>query len=318
MLRKHPNPAASAIRFAWRKPRDGYRWIPQSGTGDAALVPVVVGGEFKEFEPRDGLFLEFARMRPERADIQSFANENGLLGIRAPGVYEEGAGLIREAESLSVWVNEMLNLRTCIALWKQIRERDVACLRVEIKGTRNKFEYCGKAWLGDDEGSEPSAREISVETDPKIFYSLNDDICAAAAIFLERSVNAQLNSVAIRLQSRGSSCGLVFTPNTLLAFLWLQFAEAISEGRALNQCHCGRAIGPRERTCSSKCRNELYFEKIHRARDLHSKGHTAHEIAHILTVRKTGGRSPTRIVQSWLREKRLLPRAKGQTSQRIK
>jgi hypothetical protein len=299
---------ASAIRFVARKHAGGYRCI-EHGDSDFALIPALARGGVRRplatvtFQPSDQLFREFGRLAPDKAHVQDFANENGLLGTEpARGVYE-GDRIFEPGELLTDWIREIERMRAALILWAR-NKHDEAPLGGLVRHVPDRFVYGGPAFLGD----EPGDREISRARDPAEFHRLNDGngrwLAGAATIFLVRAVNSSLrSSVPVRLREFRSKVRLGFEPESLLAFLWLQFAEAITSDRGFRECEwCGAPIADRRSTCSGRCRAQVHLARVDKAVGLRAKGLSVAAIARQLGVAAAGDRSSAEVVRGWLQK----------------
>ena len=102
-----------------------------------------------------------------------------------------------------------------------------------------------------------------------------------AQYYLQKIVNEHLKThVSPQLLwnvkgGRPDKLGLFFVPQSLLGFMWLQFAEAINGNRTYRQCsacHTWMVITPEgigkrssRLTCSNACRMKVYYGRMAQA-----------------------------------------------------
>jgi hypothetical protein len=132
-----------------------------------------------------------------------------------------------------------------------------------------------------------------------------DDPVSPAWAYLQQDLDLHLHHTAAEIATvaawdpkRGRPA-LRFEAPTLLAAVWLQLADAVSNDRTFGRCReCGKlfevapdAARTHRRFCSNGCRSRSYRERQERARQLHAAKKSFEEIAEelgsdVATVRK--------------------------------
>ncbi len=248
----------------------GYEWV-KGRDSKTRLVPRHVPGiGFRPSEPQPGLFRDFANLGSTRDVIQAFAGKHGDLFTR----YEPHQGAVRadgtvtRGASLGTWTREIGDMRALIVIWEQIQHRQIAELKKLIKWTEKDVSYVIKT--PRRERNVTLAHADIADTGLSRFSP--KDVVLPARCALQLEINARLaeNPTVPRLSwtpdTRDTSGDyrqrILFTPPNLLAAMWLQFAQAVTEEFQLTVCEgCGKyfQVGPGGRradatTCSDACR----------------------------------------------------------------
>ena len=221
----------------------------------------------------------------------SFASSYGLLGLpvssaeplsftHVPATLEyfgSRSRRRRQGEPVADWLEEALSVRQAISLWERVQ------LLKDGKAARTKEEAVkmlvnGALLLFKVQGlkrGRPSFHLPRPLADAEL-DALNDsdDPFQDAGRTLRQAVTEKLGQLPIApvlAESEGEGLGaLAFRPVTLLAAIWMQLAQAISNIHDLWRCeYCGRLIligwssdptshGKRtnRRVCSDSCRTQ--------------------------------------------------------------
>ena len=273
-----------AFAFRWTVEEDGYAWI-RGADSDPRLVARVSGSRVLLYEPlkASGLFLEFSKLKSQN-DILQFANQHGDIvktydigdsAKRQEGRWDHGS-------SLTKWRAEIGDLRTLVQIWEAIEDRNTKALGSLItwkaKGVRYEIKtpkFNNRAWLahpelhdtrlarfkpGDVLGPSEYALQAEINrriADPKYLGDGNEVAIAPRLVWCPGERSADGTPPRPDHHQR-----LIFKPSSLLAAMWLQFAQAVTGEYQLKRCEgCGKYFqaGPGGRradasTCSDTCR----------------------------------------------------------------
>jgi hypothetical protein len=218
----------------------------------------------------------FADLQPDQEEILAFANRWGDLGGEAPG----------GGTPLSVWRHQIADTRHLLTLWDLLRVEDREQLASRLdrrRGDGDDLEVCFDGRPVDHEGTlsrpRPDAGDPKAERRAEIKA---DDLIPVGWHYLQEDIGFRLNHVAGEVPT-----GMVWDAErqrpilqleapTLLAAVWLQFAEAVTYDRTFNRCRtCGRwfevapdLVRAHRRFCSNACRFKAYRGRQDRARQL--------------------------------------------------
>src|SRR5215470_12636717 len=130
-----------AFHFTAFVNRAGYEWIrgselqqngELSGVG-WMLVSKAPIGPAKTFTPlaNTGLFREFARLNPTRDGVLNFANAYGHLSERHKLLVQRKQKSTEAmfGEALDAWVDAISDMKSLVALWEAMTQRDLVTLR---------------------------------------------------------------------------------------------------------------------------------------------------------------------------------------------
>jgi hypothetical protein len=292
--------------------------------------------------PPANLFLRFSETEPSKEGIKAFADQYGLLGLEEGEGYlhfvpssEAGEGgsnpdsrsetsgaLLVSGESLAVWRIRIRDMCIAVDLWTMLRQAE--------NGSDQELRRYVK-WQGADrvlyEKSEDEPKNYrttaviaSPQVRPEVLRRFSPgSVVGPAQYYLQRLINHSLRSAVSpsllwSLPRRRSAearpaprtLGLYFVPESLLGYMWLQLAEAVTARTRFRRCKvCGtwmllaaRGEGSRisRLTCSNTCRMRLYQERMEQAAQLFAKGKTVEQIARTLVA------EPNR-VRRWVRAK---------------
>jgi hypothetical protein len=317
------------LQFDWDVPRVGYRWILAAAPQDPAhgpqlaLVPAEADHASAPTEYRPAawdpaLFLAFAQLRPDQAEILAFANRHGdLVGtteLQPAESAESVSGSTLRGTLLVTWQFQIADMQRLVGLWHLLQQEDRERLtphilwRKDAKGGLSVHFVSHPAGKGEPSLGFRRTEEViaSRDTRPELLgkFEVGDPIVPAWA-YLQGEIDLHLHYAAAEVaalmawDSLRNRPALRLAAPTLLAAVWLQFADAVSNDRLFSRCReCGKwfvvapdAARSHRRFCSNKCRSKAYRERQDRARQLFTAGKTFAEIAEqlgsdVVTVRK--------------------------------
>ena len=313
--------------FYWKVAEGGYDWIKGKQFDDNRCL---VDAEFlcervdgvqpmKNYPPlkESGLFKIFAETEPTRDGIVAFANRYGMLGGEAsePRLLPQTKGTYYQvrAETLETWGREITTMRHAVALWSATEDRDIEFLSPFIKwhGTSDGWQRDGVSYVGPQTQFDAKPQRFflaSPTRDPETMarFQQNDPVLPAR-YGLHYLINEKLKTYTSsprllwdRTHKKPEETVRV-VPHSLIAAMWVQFANAIEGNHKLLQCsECRkwfRLSGDRRadsRFCSNACRFRAYRERQKQARKLYESGTPLREIAKQLG-------SETKTVKGWIK-----------------
>jgi len=279
-------------------------------------------------EPRDRsyeapaeLFETFAKTEETKEGIKAFADEFGQLGFetgkgRTRFADDNVSGMDWPGELLSWWCGAIAEMRNATALWKSIAEarngddsalsRYVRWALVSGDGARARVSVSlpgrSRSWFG----RELQNLQTRANSNPKTRrqWTRGDLIRPANEFLREKLMDRLAGSLSIGLDWNEINSNLTrsFRPNSLLALLWLQFADALTGETNFRHCknaHCGKLIlispehgsHTNKQTCSDSCRVQVNQTRIRTAIASFDQGKTPEEIAQVFkTELSTVGR----------------------------
>lgn len=253
---------------------------------DASKPPAAIwmlipkGEDDRSFKLADQptLFLTFAETRADRAGILEFARANGLLGYQT--FVAEGY-----AEPISSWISEIRAMKEVVDLWRVVRRVSLddavpidptVTLAEQILMT--KSDVYGN-WTAASStpilpNCEDSDRELEIFAYDMIGMRINERLRDVSPVIVwDWSVTAPDR------YGQGSQEGalrLQIQPSCLIAALWLQLAQAVTDCRDFKKCSvCSDwiLISPTEgrqvnvQYCSNACRQSAYRQRQPRSGD---------------------------------------------------
>lgn len=261
--------------FIFRGPvsEAGYEWLTGMDGKPRLVARRVPGLRFRYCKTHPNLYREFSELSPTKAAIQGFAGLYGDLFNR----YEPEQGVVRHDRSVShgaslgSWTQEIGDMHVLVSLWDHINGPQLAELKKVIQRTDKELCYL----------IETPRRTSNVTLAHADIPGSNlmgfdpDDVLLPARCALQLEINKRIaeNPTTPRLawtpdrHERGNFSlpifqRIIFEPSNLLAAMWMQFAQAVTEGFQLIQCEgCGKyfQVGPGGKrahatTCSDACR----------------------------------------------------------------
>jgi hypothetical protein len=245
------------------------------------------------YETPADLFDVFAKTPDTKEGIKAFADEFGQLGFeegKGTALFPDDAvsGIDWRGEYLSSWRAAIAAIRNAIALWQAItaaRNRDESALSRYVKwdlarDTVTVFREPQprarpsvgdfRSWSGRD------ARPVSLAfTRGALIRPAEEFLRQGLRSRLTGSLSIELDWDAFDWTAANSKSKLVrsFRPNSLLALMWLQFADAltgVTEFRPCKRKGCGNLIRispeygshTNKQTCSDSCKVRVYQERV--------------------------------------------------------
>jgi hypothetical protein len=264
----------------------------------------LTGSEPSEWDP--ALFHAFAELKPDKEEILKFANLHGNLTHGRELQPAEGADSVSGSPMygtlLFTWQYQIASMQRAVGLWHLLQQEDRERLSLYIQWRKDRkrgpsvhFDSHPAGKGGPSLGFQRAKEVIaSGDTQPGLLgtFEVGDPVVPAWT-YLKGEIDTQLHHVAAEIaaemawDARRKRPALRFVAPTLLAAVWLQFADAVSNDRTFSRCReCGRwfevapdAARTHRRFCSNKCRSKAYRERQDRARQLFAAGKTFEEIA---------------------------------------
>jgi hypothetical protein len=301
------------FNFTWTVASHGYEWrqVEPSAAGrlnDAAGADWVLvassGQASRSYEPLQdatGLFRAFASTAPKRNDVLEFATAYGLLGTEPyldhdpREVADVGSDQV-VGERLPHWIAHILVMRDAVDVWDLVATRDEAGLR-RLQRSRKLFTDPSAHRLAEPAAVEP---QHDVATNHGFEHRLDYYRAPRSGLLLRDAWGFVMDAVDQHLEETGvkmtmkwdatrRSARFYVAPTSLLAAMWVQFAEAISEQKDYERCRlCGKPFevstaqeGARtnRRFCSDEHKNQFHYRKRIEARKLRDEGATLKDIA---------------------------------------
>lgn len=255
-------------------------------------APVGVGayshprGVLREGRHRDdgiheGLHRRFAALA-RQDEIKAFADRFGDLGQGATQVSEGIGGSMWAGESLDLWKREAGAMASLLETWEHVASGDH---RAELR--RRVQWHNGPPltvmWWPEGVGEgRPCERLAEAEyEDPRFGRSRGEapaalrrwtfgDALEPARHYVHREVNGRLaGHVNARvLPYADAAYRITFTPDSLLAALYVLFALELAKDEPMRICAyeaCGAAFSPRRRNqhyCSDACRRNASYHRV--------------------------------------------------------
>ena len=323
--------ANALFDFSWSVAK-GYEWLtvepsevqspdPPRAAWVLREVPDQAARSYQPLTDATGLFRTFASARPTKAGVLAFANEYGLLGTRKyldPDPQEVPDALAGEqvvGERLSDWITHILVMKDAVDVWDLVATKDEAGLK-KLQRSRKPFTKPSAHRLAEPAAVEPQHDAYTADGFDRLGYyeSPRSASLSDAWTFVMDAVTQHLEETGVEMTMKWSAtertARFYVAPRSLLAAMWVQFAEAVSEQKTYERCRlCGTPFevstaqtGKRtnRRFCSDEHKNQFHYEKRTRARQLRDEGATPREIADeyettVAAVKKwlATGRKPT-------------------------
>src|SRR2546427_2867913 len=242
-----------AFDFVWHVNESGYQWVRaakiESETGarmsvDWCLVARPVPGSMvkpqRPLEEHTGLFRDFSQLELKRDAILRFADQHGPLFGPLSTVVPASARTLITGERFADWKLAVTEMATLSELWRASAERDVEALRRFIFWKEEHVYY-----------KIPGGRMAVIASskfDTEKWASLQrEDLVLPARLALQSELDERLSSRSRHLLigprliwTTNTDLQLVLQPSSLLAAMWLQFAQAVAGNYQLRVCEgCG-------------------------------------------------------------------------------
>jgi hypothetical protein len=266
--------------------KEGYEW--SRGKVDRDMRLVGRGGlesqmRIKQMPPN--LFLEFANLEQKPECIRQFANRYGnLFEAHDLDDWIVKRGRVLGGSALKKWRAEIGDLHCLVGIWGAIKSNRKKELSNIITWAKDGVRYgirtpkgLHRRWLANP--NDPDFETLRSR------FRLGDVLGPARYAFqaeLNRRISSPENLTPPRVVWSRKSFGpgrperigefvLVFRPPSLLAAMWLQFAQAVSGRYDIRKCEecgnyfmTGRGVRrPEAKTCDDTCRQRRHrrFEK---------------------------------------------------------
>ncbi len=306
------------IEFYVKVPKPGFKWIesreslesePNRFLVDASPIGILRTVQNVSIRKLDGLFMQFAHLRPTEEGVLEFANRYGLLGFptMADSDTNPNRALIGiPGEKLANWSQEIRSMREAVKLHEQVRANSPELKQVITWGS-GFVDYAnpyGRSFrIADNSKPERMAKLSHGDMAGPGHYALQ--------IMLNRTLREHPSVPKLFWDNDGKVpvLRMKLAPKNLLAAMWLQFALATEGSRNYRQCDvCGDWFeGPSEnrdegkKFCKQACRFKAYRqrqpERKAQAITLHSQGMSFTAIAKKLNVEKVS------TVKGWIENK---------------
>jgi hypothetical protein len=214
-------------------------------------------------EPPIGLFLAFAALKPTQKAITAFADEHGDLfetyaGFGDSVLRDNGTATV--GTSLTQWKRAIEDMHDLVTLWQQIKQRRLADLKTFVTRDDKGISY-------EIGGRYVMLAHADIALDIPMSRFAPKDVLLPAKYALQKEINRRLSDpvtfcVPQLAWTPDNHQRIIFRPNNLLAAMWLQFGQAVTEQFQLRVCEgCGEyfQVGPGGRradakTCGDTCR----------------------------------------------------------------
>ena len=289
------------FEFSWPVHTRGYKWLREDEPGEPLLVPKDEFGTWTRLHPsyplRDspGLFRRFAETEPTQDGILCFVNEHGPLGRPAWDQQKyfqscQNPPFVKvTAERFSFWNLQILLMRRLLRLSDDIRENNVRGLKDYIRWDSDRKRVF---FRDEDGGIETISDGINNTLASRISKG---NVTIPALFYLQQSVNLRLADfqISARLAPKDNSTALTlrFTPDNLIAALWVQLAQSLDGSKQFRKCNaCGtwfeltRELRADAKFCSNACRSKAYRGRRMQAKELEGNGLKPSQIAERLTT----------------------------------
>ena len=227
--------------FEWAIPPKGsLRWVDVDG--EPCLLEGKTGptaSRSRWYFPADNptLFHRFGSVEPTKEGIIEFAEKFGELGTYYGGPDEDE----KMGDSFREWKGELREFKIEYDLWRALKK--------------------------NDEGSLQSIYSTERRLRPRPGRSLHEsawrEIATGITSAFDRLVSGIQSKVSLKPEHTGLI--LVFEPGSLIAFIWLQFAQAVTTSDRWKFCDfCGEPFKPesmKARFCSDSHRQMAYHKR---------------------------------------------------------
>ena len=293
--------------FVWYR-KTGLAWrrghiVDEARRIEPVAQPMLVselaepGHEYMPLREHSGLFRTFADLEPDSDAILNFAREFGRLGVGRMWITAEEVSnpdrqphlaFCKRDDPLDEWQYHIAMLRQLVELWEMYRSAD-------RRGLRRILQWDGGCVV----------HSMNVETPTRILAAQRARIIEArdrwrdcprnnyvrmSQTYIELEVTRHLEylvSPVLTHDPRIDAPTLGYTPENLVAAIWLQFAIAVDGSKEYRSCQtCGRwfEISPDiARTnriyCNNKsCKVIAYRKRKQQARQMRLEGKTLQQI----------------------------------------
>jgi hypothetical protein len=314
--------------FFWIDSSRGFAWQDAGKeawhAAQGANVPRRLRAEARSYSVRredSGLFLKLADTVADERGIRDFLTSWQDRSQRrpAPTVASPSSPhtTVTEQQSLKPpwadWIDAARWMRLLVDLWRTVQlknrnglARHIRWIEASANGPRVIYECRSSDY--PDALLPPNGVHELIASDtvrPDVFMVLKPkDVCAAALVYLQMKANARLVDAVtphMLFEVKTSRLRLEQIPKTFLAFLWLQFAQAVAQNKSYGRClSCGiwferspETGRTHRRFCSNACRTWMHRRRQQQAQQWHAEGVAVRAIAKKLET-------DVRTVKGWL------------------
>jgi hypothetical protein len=231
--------AKNPFIFRGRVSEAGYEWL-DGRDGKPRLVPLYVpGAPPRSSDPHPGLFREFAGLKPTKDAIRGFANTYGdLLGNYEPRQSAHRKdGSVAFGATLETWKQEIGDMRVLVRLSDHIKNQDLAELKKILRRTAKELCY-----VIETPKRRANVTLAHADLSESGLDRFDADGVLAARCALQIEINnriAEAPPVPRLAWTPDYHQRIIFEPPNLLAAMWAQFAQDITDQLRLVQCACG-------------------------------------------------------------------------------
>jgi hypothetical protein len=285
-----------AIDFRWPVPKEGFRWekrrlianrLPTSEEEDRGYEPLA----------KTMLHRSFANVLPTPEGILDFANEYGDYAHSIAGHTQDE------------WRMAIQRMQLLLNLWDAAKEGNLDALDRRVRWDGQKVNLIedanGTRWEFPDFMPAAGATKHGARLQKWLrgfkpwepVHSVLEYVAYMVQGELQHRIWPKMHYDSERAQAQ-----LQIAPLNLLAAIWLQFAQEISQGREHKNCAaCNKAMEiahdnssrKSKRFCSDACRTRAYRRRREKALELYALGQSHKKIA------KAVGSSEVK-VRSWI------------------
>ena len=296
------------MRFHWLVLEDGYQWVeavvlpsldpdprliehpaPIWALTDGELISQIEMRSILPYEPlvdETGLFRNFAEVEPTREGILAFANRYGMLSGMRGGhtqtlIYQPAWGpfdpdkTVSYGETLVTWQSQIQQMKQAVDLWDWAQSDDHARLASVIVWDASGAWHVASGPVGDESRSLVVNRRNAGRGDSRADRVREPNLRTPALYRVQDIINNHLDNFANHLTERldlnpaTDEFDFSPVPDSLIAALWLQFAEAVKGNKTYDRCEvCGKWFERNTKTgranrryCSDTCRRKAYWQR---------------------------------------------------------
>jgi hypothetical protein len=266
--------------FGWI-PDKGFKWSigteAITGLPGTFLSPLSITGKRRAVTDQEA-YLDFARVKGVELPLLEFANQHGCLGV--PKEHFHTVAFVEWGESLRSWQRQHERFRIAFKLWQATSDRDIR--KVKVLMTQAQKEEAERRPLTSEAGlcgADEQLTDPFVAATKVVVYlancglrpqenALGKPCCVPGCT--EWKIDKIFNKTTpwveptIEVREAGKAVTLVLLdkPMSLLAAMWLQFAEFITGKRRVRLCEeCGEymdvtsSVRPGAKRIHERCSN---------------------------------------------------------------
>ena len=281
---------------------EGRNWAAAEGSW--ALTAANSDPAWRVYNPlheHPGLFKTFAHTPPTREGILHFAHRYGLLGLPLT-LDRVSDGTCIQGEWLEQWQRHIRAVALTLELHIALDNNDDVALRAVHPPWMDLclvlFEECILPTTPGYVMQETQAGVVEI-------YPDGPEGAAQVRHTLANVLTGAVKQLSFRVVAARNAFAFVMVPDTLIAAIWYQVAQAVTGHKDFRRCQgpgCDGwieiSLGPTgskssKRYCSHSCKMKTYRTRQHDARTRKQAGQSLREIARDLNT-------DTRTVKRWL------------------